>query len=192
MDGSPSVHLPREDSSKVTITKTIDLHIEDFLGKLNEAVQNQRVGEEFITSPRFIIGDQKVFVGCWIDEDNSLNLRVVNDDDEGLENLISMLVTGSCGNLTLEKRDEWKMGRKGLDSLGVMLGSTDKLEKAMTNSGNLRLDLQLTVTALVTGESGDDQWIIPRYVFRPINCLRETYEFHFSAGRSRDSLTSLW
>ena len=167
-DGSPSVHLPREDSSKVTITKTIDLHIEDFLGKLNEAVQNQRVGEEFITSPRFIIGDQKVFVGCWIDEDNSLNLRVVNDDDEGLENLISMLVTGSCGNLTLEKRDG---DEYGCVVLFVELGSIEELKEAMTNSGNHKLDLQVTVTVLVPGNNDDNsQWIIRRYVLCRMLC----------------------
>ena len=188
-DGSPSVHLPREDSSKVTITKTVDLHIEDFLGKLNEAVQNQRVDEDFVTSPRFIIGDQKVFFVCWIDEeeDNSVNLDVVSED--GSDYLIrSMLVTGNCGNLTLEKRHGDEYRRK---FLSVELGSVEELKEAMTNSGNHKLDLQVAIT--VPGNNDDNgQWIISRYVFRPINCLRETYEFHLSPGRSRDSLTSLW
>ena len=173
--GSTTVSLPREDSAKET--KIIDLQIDDFMMKLKGAVQNlsmKLVDEcaDFIKSPRFIIGDQGVFVRLWINEYDIVNLDIVND--EGVDHLMSMLLTGSCGNLTLEKRDEWKKGRKGLDSLGVMLGSTDKLEKAMTNSGNLKLDLQLTVTALVTGESGDDQWIIPRYVFG-LNSLKIYY-----------------
>ena len=162
-DGSPSVHLPREN-----FTKTIDLHIEDFLGKLNEAVHNKRKrwDEDFITSPSFIIGPQKVFVTCycWIDEDNIVDLRVVND--EGLEHLISMLVTGNCGNLTLEKRDGEEYGD---EVLGVELGSVEELKEAMTNSGNHKLDLQVAIT--VPGNNDDNgQWIISRYVFRPLKC----------------------
>ena len=171
-DGSPSVHLSREDSSKVTITKTIDLHIEDFLGKLNEAVQNQRVDEDFVTSPRFIIGDQKLFVGCWIDEDNIVDLRVVIDvrsNDEIFVHLISMLVTGNCGNLSLEKSDgdydDWN------ELLYVDLGSIEELKEAMTNSGNHKLDLQVTVTVLVPGNNDDNgQWIIRRYVLCRMLC----------------------
>ena len=154
-DGSPSVHLPREN-----FTKTIDLHIEDFLGKLNEAVQNIGVDENFIISPSFIIGDKKVFVGCWIGEDNIVNLRVVNYD--GFQHLISMLVTGNCGNLTLEKRDG---DEYGCVVLFVELGSIEELKEAMTNSGNHKLDLQVTVTVLVPGNNDDNcQWIIRRYV----------------------------
>ena len=155
-DGSPSVHLPRED-----FTKTIDLHFEDFLGKLNEAVQDIGVDENFIISPSFIIGDKKVFVGCWIGEDNIVNLRVVHYD--GFQHLISMLVTGNCGNLTLEKRDGDGYGN---EVLGVELGYVEELIEAMTNSGNHKLDLQVTVTVLVPENKDDnDQWIIHRYDF---------------------------
>ena len=162
-EGSTSVSLPREDSAKET--KIIDLQIDDFMMKLKGAVQNlsmKLVDEcaDFIKSPRFIIGDQKVFVSCRIDEDNSVNLRVVND--EGLEHLISMLVTGNCGNLTFEKRDGEEYGD---EVLGVKLGSIEELKEAMTNSGNHKLDLQMTVTVLVPGNNDDNcQWIIRRYV----------------------------
>ena len=54
-----AVSLPKEDSSKTTETKTIDLHIEDFLLKLNDAAERWIV-DDFIRSPRFLIGDQRV------------------------------------------------------------------------------------------------------------------------------------
>ena len=67
-------------------------------------------------------------------------------------------MTGSCGNLTFEKRDdsgEWE----DCDVLSVGLGSIAKLKKAMTTTGNHKLDMQLTITALLTE---DDEWIIPK------------------------------
>ena len=41
-------------------------------------------------------------------------------------------------------------------------GSPKELKEAMTSTANHKLDLPLTVTARVSGDSGDDQWIISR------------------------------
>ena len=61
-EGSSTVFLLKEDSSE--ITKVIDLQIEDFLAKLNQAFQEQLIDDvNFITSPGFLIGHQEVSVG---------------------------------------------------------------------------------------------------------------------------------
>ena len=57
------------------ITETIDLHIDDFLERLNEADQHQRVDEDFIKSPIFLIGGQRVFVGIYVGENNGVFVR---------------------------------------------------------------------------------------------------------------------
>ena len=79
--GSATLSVHQEDSSDVT--KTIDLLIEDFQEKLNDAVQRQILNEEFITSSRFPIGGyqhavvsifmpgnypDRVFVYVWMKE----------------------------------------------------------------------------------------------------------------------------
>ena len=55
-DSSVYVELPREDSPRVT-TKIIDVHVENFLEKLNEVNLDDQYSD-FITSPRFLIGSQ--------------------------------------------------------------------------------------------------------------------------------------
>ena len=47
-----NVHHPLLVASKVT--KIIDLQIEDFLERLNKAVEKQRVSYDFLLSPKFI------------------------------------------------------------------------------------------------------------------------------------------
>ena len=152
-EGSSTVSLPKEDSSE--ITKIIDLHIEDFLGKLNETVD-----ENFIKSPRFLIGHQEVSLCFGLNQKNNVWVDVSDGDGDTFSspNLMSILVTGNCGNLTFDKRDD-----AGADEyLVVRLGSVKKLKEAMTTSSNHKLDLQVTLTVLVPGDSDDDQWIIPR------------------------------
>ena len=159
-EGSSTVSLPKEESAKVT--KIIDFQIEDFMTKLNGVRKQDLDGcGDFLESPRVVIGEQGVCFSCWIHESDDVSLRVVND--EGCDNLMSLLVTGNCGNLTLEKSEK---DENGLDVLCVELGSMEELKEAMTNSGNHKLDLQVTVTVLVPENKDDnDQWIIHRYDF---------------------------
>ena len=44
----------------------------------------------------------------------------------------------------------------------VNLGSIEELKKAMTTTGNHKLDLQVTLTARGSGNGDESQWIIPR------------------------------
>ena len=166
-EGSSTVSLPKVDSSKKTKakaktkTKTIDLHIEDFLGKLNDALQRQAVLEDFISSPVFLIGNRRAEVNIWFD-DEVLHVNVHLDDECFISYLRSFLVTGSCGNLTFEKRSD-AGAEKDCELLSVELGSVEDLKKAMTTTGNHKLDLQVTLTALMTHRYSDnDQWIIPK------------------------------
>ena len=142
--GSSYVHLP-DDSSKVTQIKVTDLHIEDFLERLNEAVQN----EDFIKSPKFDIGGQLLQVGIYIADNNCVYVST-----DVYSDLTSIGVSGTCGNL--------RIGPKTTSSGFVNLGSIEELQEAMTTSGNHKLDLQVTVTATVPRNSDDDQWIIRR------------------------------
>ena len=142
--GSSYVHLP-DDSSKVTQMKVTDLQIEDFLERLNEAVQN----EDFIKSPKFDIGGQLLQVGIYIADNNCVYVST-----DVYSDLTSIGVSGTCGNL--------RIGPKTTSSGFVNLGSIEELQEAMTTSGNHKLDLQVTVTATVPRNSDDDQWIIRR------------------------------
>ena len=145
--GSSTVSLPKKGPFKTTETKTIDLHIEDFLERLNDP---------FIESPSVLIGEQRVFVYFWFDEDN-IRVDVTVDKSGGVCcDVRSILVTGHVGNLTFEKRVD---GNK-CEQLIVELGSVEKVKEAMTNSGNHSVDLQLTVTASMT--SYNKEWIIPK------------------------------
>ena len=157
--GSSTLSVHQEDSSDVT--KTIDLLIEDFQEKLNDAVQRQILNEEFITSPRFPIGGyqyavvsifmpgnypDRVFVYVWMEEME-------------MDDIKSILLTGHCGKLTFTLKSQFT---KKKDGWFVKLGSIDELQEAMNTTGNHKLDLQVTVTASVTRDSDEDQWIIPR------------------------------
>ena len=75
-----------------------------------------------------------------------------------------MHVTGNIGNLTFEKSDEAGANQKMCEALAVELGSVEELKEAMINTGNHKLDLQVTVTVLVTLDSDEheEQWIIQR------------------------------
>ena len=110
-EGSSTVSQPKEESSEVT--KIIDLTVEDFMGKLNEAVQQQL--ETFIKSPSFLIGGQTVSVGCWI-SGNTIFAEVGESD-----HLKSLKVTGNCGNLAFE--DTADDARYDIKRLDVPLGS---------------------------------------------------------------------
>ena len=157
-EGSSTVYLPKEDPSE--ITKVIDLQIEDFLKILNEAAQQLQLKgfltKNFFKSPIFLIGDQELSVGCWLNEDEG-NIVMLDLGDS--DHLRSILVTGNCGNLAFEKRADDTEHHD--EFLAVELGSIEKLREAMTTSGSNKLDLQLTVTVRVAGNSDDDQWIIP-------------------------------
>ena len=135
------------------ITKTIDLHFEDFMEKLNEAHIQEEI---FIESPTFPVGsvggvsvdlrvesgedghDGDVSVRVWVEE--SLMLR-------------SIRLTGECGNLTFNEddSDDW-----------FYLASFNRLKEAMITSGNHNLKLQLKITFVVVMETDNSQWTIPR------------------------------
>ena len=165
-----SISLLKEDPSKVT--KIIDLQIEDFLERLNKAVEKRLVNENFLESPKFILGDQQVSVNVSLtfneDDEYCIWVDVYNHGSGRYCDLRSILVTGNCGNLVLENREDADDDDGlGCETLRVELGSIEELKKAMNTTGNPKLDLQVTVTAMVTEDTGDrdrDQWI-PRYVF---------------------------
>ena len=137
------------------IAETIGLHIEDFLERLNEAVENHRVDEDFIKSPRFLIRDQRVFLGIYVAKSNVVCVRA-NTSDAFFYLFRSIEVKGYCGLHALERSKcvvPW-------DRLQVELGSIEKLKEAMTTSGNHKLDLQVTVTE--EKQEFDDGWTIVR------------------------------
>ena len=150
-EGSSALSLPKEDSSKVT--KIIDLQIEDFLEKINR--------KTVIKSPRFVMSHHELSVYVWFADENIVCVDVsdVDGNADWSSDPRSILVTGDCGNLTLEKRKD--AGGAG-NELYVELGSIEELKKDMTTSGNHKLDVHVTLTLMKTGKSEDDQWIIPR------------------------------
>ena len=163
--GSATLSVHKEDSAK--ITKTIDLLVEDFQEKLNDALDRYIVSsEDFITSPTFLIGAKPATVGIILYGFCPVSVFVcVGMEDKDDLNSIVLTGHGHCGNLTLTlgNETEWSLyGREHVEML--KLGSIDELKEAMNTSGNHRLDLQVTVTSPVTrGSYGDeDQWIIPR------------------------------
>ena len=168
-EGSSAVSLPKKDPSLVT--KIIDLQIEDFLEKLNDAYQRQDVWKNIITSPSFLIGDERVVVNIHFDEEDMVLVSVeLSPEFDIPPNLQSLLFKGNCGNLSLEMRDEGPGVVADLE-----LGSIAELKEAMTSSGNHQLNLQLTLTALEIEERADDQWIIPRYVFHKIDSFKKSF-----------------
>ena len=158
-EGSSTVPLPEDE-----ITKTIDLHIEDFLKKLND-LSDCYTDHEFISLPRVLMGKYRVHVRFWHNEDHSVFLEVENFDDGKYCDLRSLLVTGNIGNLALEERIDADPFEKICPNLPMKLGFVEELKESMTSTGNHKLDLQLTLKVLVTGDIGDndeheDQWII--------------------------------
>ena len=153
--------LPEEYSSDTTkITKTVDLHIEDFLERLNDAVQRQAVDEDFITSPRIIMGHQIVYVSFFFDVNNDVYVYPnPNSYCSGTEpHPRAFKVTGNCGNLNFEEGNcagAWNRLR-----MSLKLGSIEKMKEAMTTTGSNKLDLQVTLTRKT--EADDSEWIIPR------------------------------
>ena len=131
------------------ITKKIGLHVEDFLEKINEA------DDDFsIMSPIFSIGSvggiclELALIGL-----EEVNLWAIKVPETKPMSLQSMEVTGVCGNLTIKDEND--------DNI-VHIGSIAWLKKAMTTSGNHKLDLQVTLTLELEVKTEDSQWIIPR------------------------------
>ena len=158
-----SISLLKEDPSKVT--KIIDLQIEDFLERLNKAVEKRLVNENFLESPKFILGDQQVSVNVSLtfneDDEYCIWVDVYNHGSGRYCDLRSILVTGNCGNLGLENKEDADDAGEECEILSVELGSVEELKEAMTTTGNPKLDLQVTVTAMVTEDTGDrdeDKW----------------------------------
>lgn len=101
-----------------------------------------------------------MFVGFYC-VDDLVEVEVYVEDNPEYCRLKSIFVTGSCGNLTFEKRKDAPSadddGVKCLQ-LNLVLGSVEELKKAMTDTGNHRLDIQVTITAL-TIVHAHEMWI---------------------------------
>ena len=148
-----SANLPQEDPPKTT--KTIGLRIPDFLEKLNDGKKLN--WDDFITAPKFRMADPGGCVGLYIYQDITGHLYIRAESPREYDKLKSIGVTGICGNLALEKNDVVIHD----DYVCVELGSKEELKEAMTSSGNHKLDLQVTLTA-VENKADESKWIIPR------------------------------
>ena len=140
------------------VTKTIGLLVEDFLERINEAVQSQ---EDFsIESSIFPIGSLGGIILELVSEElgseyGYIKLRAWLAPEETPLDLRRIKVTGVCGNLNIrENESEFDF---------VDLGIIDMLKEAMTTSGNHKLDLQLTFHLKAEMKTDNCQWIIPRY-----------------------------
>lgn len=140
------------------VTKTIGLLVEDFLERINEALQSQ---EDFsIESSIFPIGSLGGIVLELVSEElgseyGYIKLRAWLAPEETPLDLRRIKVTGVCGNLNIrENESEFDF---------VDLGCIDMLKEAMTTSGNHKLDLQLTFHLKAEMKTDNCQWIIPRY-----------------------------
>ena len=140
------------------VTKIIDLQVEDFLEKLNEAAAAMDYeAVNIFKTPKFLIGNgnQEVSISCCIDETYIVMLDIKSD--VGKKHLKSLIVVGNCGNLAFEKTGSLDPDTFHLE---VELGSTEDLQEAMTTSGNHKLDLQVTLT--VKNKEVNTEWIIRR------------------------------
>ena len=157
--GSSYVHLP-DDSSKFTHIKVTDLHIEDFLERLNSGLRNEE--GVFISSPESAIGygSANIWLSVFSEDDIIIGVQVLcsgNGNGQRDPEPKSLSVRGICGNLSFEKSEaHWC----------VEIGSIEELTEAMTSSGNHKLDIQVTITGRIAVESEtddeDSQWIIPK------------------------------
>ena len=134
------------------ITKTIELQIEDYLERLNEASKSQ---ENFVIESRFPIGSV-----CGINLElhsgnGSASVWASAVPEETPLRIRSIRVRGTCGNLTIDESKN--------DTVNTVdVGSIEELMESMATSGNHKLDLQLTFTLMAEMEVEDTQWIIPR------------------------------
>ena len=153
-----SSNLTREDPSQ--ITKTIRLHIEDFFERLKDNFNRLEATKgHFIKSPTFPIGDEKGYLGIFVDGEN-VYLDVSEDHDGVLMTLQSIEVTGVCGSLSIAKSTaDWS----GNGFLYVELGSVEEMKEAMISSGNHKLDLHVTLILKGKADVIESEWIIPRY-----------------------------
>ena len=156
---SATINLSEEDPSK--ITKTIGLHIEDFLEKIG-LKEERRHDSIIIKSPPFFIRDQPLVLNIRMPNcdccpaDITLDVSTVNGEWK-TPILKSIGVTGICGDLTFKENNNGD--RDGY--FYVDLGPSYELKEAMTSSGNRKLDLQVTVTGWGEAEAATE-WIIPR------------------------------
>ena len=94
--------LSKEDPAQVT--KIIDLHIEDFLRKLNHQAISDRLKLFKIEFP-IGFGQEKGSVTgmCWFNQHKDNRPQVMLDVYG--DHLWSILVNGNCGSLTVEKME---------------------------------------------------------------------------------------
>ena len=154
-EGSSTTHLPQEDPSE--ITKTIGIHIEDFLERLNSGLRNEE--GVFISSPESAIGygSANIWLAVFSEDDIIIGVQVLcsgNGNGQRDPEPKSLSVRGICGNLSFEKSEaHWC----------VEIGSIEELTEAMTSSGNHKLDFQCTATVSLAEMDADDrEWIIPK------------------------------
>ena len=143
----------------LTISKTLDVCIEDFLGKLEYQSAKSRKNEEFIQLPEIPIGYHLVNIQIY-DENNEVCLRVETSVAPGSKDmgiiqrgiiLRTCKVEGVCGNISFEKEEVSDPGY-----YCVQIKSMKDLKEAMIASGSHKLDLKITLTMV------EDEWIVTR------------------------------
>ena len=105
------------------ITKTIELQIEDFLERLNEASKSQ---EDFFIKSTFPIGFV-CGINLELESDSGIGFVSVGAEEVPEETPLkiqSIEVRGTCGNLTIDEESE--------NDNCVELGSIEELKESMT------------------------------------------------------------
>ena len=152
--------LPKRENS--TISKTLEVCIEDFLEKLGDA-ERLADGADFIQLPEVTIGYHQVTVtidksgeNIYVSLQTSLSPRnkEMNIIQRGII-LEACKVEGVCGNLSFEEEEVDVCNDPGY-STSVKMKSIKELKEAMTTSGSHKLDLKITLTMV------ENQWIVTR------------------------------
>ena len=149
--------LPKGEKS--TVSETLDVCIEDFLEKLEDATANARNGYryEVIELPEVVMGylGFKGSIAVVKSSDVNLSVEAYNEPRVGnrywciSENNVCK-VKVVCGNLSFEKNFV------NTNNIDEKLKSVKELKEAMIASGNHKLDIKITFTM------GEDKWIVKR------------------------------
>ena len=154
-EADAKLFLPKKENS--TISKTLDVCIEDFLEKLEDA-GNVQLCSHFIELPEVFIGYLQVNVFINI-SGGDVDVRVDTTVSPGSKdvNIIQRGVTvkackveGVCGNLPFENDaiDPYFYEKK--------IKPVKDLKEAMIASGNHKLELKITLTMV------EDEWVVTR------------------------------
>ena len=152
--------LPKRENS--TISKTLEVCIEDFLEKLGDA-EKLVDGGDFIQLPEVTIGYHQVtFMIAKSAKDVEVGLQTSLSPRNKEMNIIqrgillkACKVEGVCGNLSFEKEEVDGCNDPGY-ACYVKTKSIKDLKEAMIASGSHKLDLKITLTIV------ENEWIVTR------------------------------